>query len=129
MESIMLKIARVYIWIMALILIINGIMWGLFPQMNLEMYGIIAQEAVSVNMIKSDIGGSLFAIGIISVLFLLRGHEFYLPLIILTISLATFRAISIIVDGPHLLSVSGVFLEILFALSVKFVRNNAEKTV
>lgn len=129
MESTVVKIARVYIWIMALILIINGFMWGLFPQMNLEMYGIIAEEAVSVNMIKSDIGGSLFAIGIISVLFLLKGQEFYIPLIILTISLATFRAISIIVDGPHLLSVSGFILEILFALSVHFVRNNAENTV
>lgn len=122
----LVKIARVYIWIMAVILIINGLMWGLFPQMNLDMYGIIAQDAVSVNMIKSDIGGSLLAIGIISVLFLLRGQEFYLPLIVLTISLATFRAISIVVDGPHLLSVSGVIMEIMFALSVQYVKNNAE---
>ena len=118
---------RIYVGVMAVILLINGFLWGFLPDSNLALNGIIVESVLGMNMIKSDIGGSLIAISILTVLFLLNRKQWFYPVIIFTSSLLFVRIISLLTDGYHEIAIAGVVMEVLFllsAISINYKQNN-----
>jgi len=55
---------RIFIGFIAIVVAVNGFLWSFMPASNLETYGITVDTIVGINMIKSDVGGGLFAAAI-----------------------------------------------------------------
>lgn len=115
---------------MGVVLLVQGLLWGFFPGTNMDTYGITADGALGLNMIKADIGGPLIATGLMLVLFAVRGGYWFLPTVILAGSYLGVRTASLIVDGPEPLAVLGVVVEAvvvaaLYALHRLWTRDRA----
>ena len=106
---------RVFIALVAVVLLANGFLWSFLPAGNLETYNIMADTAVGINMIKSDIGGGLLMAAISLLMYAWqRGFWFY-PAIIATGSYLLVRTVSLIVDGSHPRILLGIGLEAVVA--------------
>ncbi|MBV7337101.1 hypothetical protein KFU94_54520 [Chloroflexi bacterium TSY] len=64
---------RIFIGLIAIVLLVNGFLWSFMPAGNLETYSITTNTAIGINMIKSDIGGGLFAAAISLFIYTLLG--------------------------------------------------------
>lgn len=104
---------RVLLGLLGLTLLVNGFMWAFLPETNMETDGIIANSVLGLNMIKSDIGAPLMAVGLFQLLFVLGRNEFFLPLVIIASSYFVVRTVSFFVDGSHLLIIIGIVMELL----------------
>lgn len=109
--SILVWFCRIFLSLTALILLAQGVLWGLFPASNLEMNGIETQTIIGHNMFKSDIGGGIIAAGIFLSLFLWRGNQWFWPVLIISTAFFSLRLISFFVDGSHPLVIFGLVFE------------------
>ncbi len=73
-------------------------------------------------MIKSDIGGGLFAAAIFLFMYAWRRGFWFYPAVIATVSYLLVRTISLIVDGSHPTVLAGVGLETLVAIVLVILR-------
>ncbi|NME72582.1 hypothetical protein [Flammeovirga aprica] len=122
-------ILKVLLGLMGLVLVYNGFKWAFLPENNLNTNGIIANTILGINMIKSDIGAPLMAIGLFQVLFVLGRKEFFFPLIIISLLYFVVRLVSYFVDGSHPIIEIGLVMEVVVPLlnTVLFKLINEEK--
>ncbi|MBV7328446.1 hypothetical protein KFU94_09340 [Chloroflexi bacterium TSY] len=107
---------RVFLGLVAVILLGSGFMWSFLPAGNLETYGIAVDGALGLNMIKSDIGGGLFMAGISVLMYAWKRGFWFYPAIIATLSYLVVRVVSLIADGSHPTLLFGIGLETLVAI-------------
>ena len=107
-------------------LLTQSFLWALFPASNLETYGINVNGILGLNMVKTDVGAGLFAVAAFSFLYLYRGRQWFLPLVIIASGYLVIRATSLIMDGYDQTVVTGVILEALF-VGVLVILNKLQK--
>jgi len=86
-------------------------MWSFAPDANMTQYGISTDGILGVNMIKTDIGAGLLTASLFSLLYLFKGKQWFLPLVIIVSAYLIIRAISLLMDGYNEMAVFGVILE------------------
>ena len=97
--------------VLGLGLLAFGGLWGLFPEPCLQVTGIAAEDALSRNMLKTDMGGGLLGTGLLFVLAGLRGGTWTTAALILVCCYLLVRSVSVVVDGPTPLALLGVAAE------------------
>lgn len=107
---------RVLLGLMGLTLLFSGFMWAFLPESNLETNEIIANSILGLNMIKSDIGAPLMAVGLFQILFVFGRSQFFLPLVITSLLYFLVRTVSFFVDGSHSTIVIGIVMELMVPL-------------
>ena len=107
---------RIFIGLTAIVLAVNGFLWSFIPAGNLDTYSITTNTATGINMLKSDIGGGLFAAAIFLFMYAWRRGFWFYPAIIATGSYLLVRTVSLIVDGSHPTVFAGIALEALVAI-------------
>jgi len=113
MKNITIWGLRVFIGLVALILLFPGFMWSFMPEANLVLNDIEVNSALGMNMLKSAMGTGLLATSIFMLLFLLKGEKWFLPSFIIMATFLLIRLVSLFVDGSHLMIIVGILIEIL----------------
>ena len=113
MKNITIWVLRVFIGLVALILLFPGFMWSFMPEANLVLNDIEVNSALGMNMLKSAMGTGLLATSIFMLLFLLKGEKWFLPSFIIMATFLLIRLVSLFVDGSHLMIIVGILIEIL----------------
>lgn len=116
MKNTAIWILRVLLGLMGLTLLFSGFMWAFLPESNLETNEIVANSILGLNMIKSDIGAPLMAIGLFQILFVFGRSQFFLPLVITSLLYFLVRTVSFFVDGSHSTIVIGIVMELMVPL-------------
>ena len=106
-------IIRIALGLMGLTLLYSGFMWAFMPADNLIANDIVAQSILGLNMVKSDIGGPLMAVGLMQLLFVFGKQQFLWPLVLISLSYFAVRTTSLIVDGSHPMIIAGIAMELL----------------
>lgn len=123
MKNVLTWTLKIFLALVGAILLLQGIMWGFFPETNLATNSIEVSNALGLNMIKSDIGGGLVAGGLFLLLFVFQGNKWFWPMMILGSAFLIIRTVSFISDGYHETIVLGIVLEALVVLSLIGLRN------
>lgn len=118
MKKILLWIFRMFIGLVAVILLMQGALWAFMPESNMLTNGISASSPLGINMIKSDIGAGLLSAAIFTLLFLIKGQQWFLPTIIMILSYLLIRISSFVIDGSHPTIIIGITLEMAMLLAV-----------
>ena len=113
---------RIFIGLIAVVLLVNGFQWAFAPQNLLDTYGIAADSQLGMNMLKSDIGGGLISAAIFLLMFALRKGFWFYPAIIATGAYLVIRIASLIVDGSHPTVLFGIGLEAFVAIVLLILR-------
>ena len=125
MKYTLILILKIFVGLTAFVLIVQGFMWSFLPKTNLESYNIVTNSNLGLNMIKSDIGAGLFAVGLFSLLYIFKGNKWFLPTLIMVGLYLLIRTISFITDGYHQTIVIGIVLEGLVLIAL-FALNNLQ---
>ncbi len=96
---------------LGLVLLVSGSLWAFFPAPWLEITGIAADDALSRNMLKTDMGGGLLGTGLLFVLSGLRGGAWTTATLVLVCCYLLVRSVSVVVDGPTPLALAGIAAE------------------
>ena len=81
------------------------------PEACLDLTGIAADDALSRNMLKTDMGGGLLGTGVLFVLAGLRGGTWTTATLILVSCYLLVRSVSVVVDGPTPLALLAIAAE------------------
>lgn len=123
MKTTAIWILKVLLGLMGLTLFYNGAMWAFLPEANLASNQIFTESVLGMNMLKSDIGAPLMAVGLFQALVVFGKKQFVLPVIIISLSYFLVRLVSLGVDGSHPMIITGVVMELLVPiLNVLLVR-------
>ena len=122
MKNTFIWILKIFIGLIALLLLKQGFMWSFLPEMNLETHNIVTNSNLGLNMVKSEIGAGLFSVSIFLLLYVIKGQKWFLPATIMIGFFLVIRTISFIVDGYHqtiviLIVLEALILVALFALN------------
>ena len=109
------QVSKGFLAFCSAVLTINGLLWSFAPQSNMDMLGISASaDPIGRNMLKSDIGAPLAAMGIMLALYLRGEKEQYgKPICLVSGSIGVVRLVSLLVDGYAPMAVYGVIVEFL----------------
>ena len=113
-KNIVQNILKVFIILVGVTLIYNGVVWAFFPNTNLDTYSIIVNAPEGMNMIRSDIGGPLAIAGAFAVLYGVKGKTWFLPTLLIASSYLVPRIVSLFIDGVNQVSIMGVGVEVFF---------------
>ena len=69
MKNTFIWILKIFIGLIALLLLKQGFMWSFLPEMNLETHNIVTNSNLGLNMVKSEIGAGLFSVSIFLLLY------------------------------------------------------------
>ncbi len=111
MKNAGIRMLRILLGLMGLTLIYNGSLWAFFPEENFTVNEIMTNSLLGINTIKSDIGGPLMAVGLMQILFVIGREQFLWPLVIISLSYFVVRTVSLVVDGPHAMIVTGIVIK------------------
>lgn len=128
MKNTLIWICRIFIGLVASLLLMQGFMWSFLPEANLATNGIVVDNTLGINMIKTDIGAGLFTVAIFSFLYLFRGVKWFMPLVIAVSGYLIIRTISFFVDGYHETVVIGIGLEAIVLVALLGL-NKLQKTI
>lgn len=120
---------RALLVLMGLGLVAFGSMWGFFPEPCMALTGIAADDALSRNMLKTDMGGGLLGTGVLLVLSGLRGGTWTAATLVLVSFYLLVRAVSVVVDGPSALALLGIAAEATCAAVLLAVRRMEHRRV
>ena len=112
MKNITIWGLRVFIGLVALMLLFPGFMWSFMPDANLVLNDIEVNSALGMNMLKSAMGTGLLATSIFMLLFLFKGEKWFLPSFVIMATFLLIRLVSLFVDGSHLMIIVGILIEI-----------------
>ena len=107
---------------LGLVLLASGSLWAFFPEPWLELTGIAADDALSRNMLKTDMGGGLLGTGVLLVASGLRGRTWTTAALVLVCGYLLVRSVSVVVDGPSALALVGIAAEAATAAILMAVR-------
>ena len=108
---------RIFLGLVALVLLGQGAAWAFVPEFNMVTNGIQVSSPMGLNMVKSDIGGALLAAGSFLALYAWKGGHWFYPTAIVAGSYAGVRLVSCITDGFEPIAVFGVVLEVMVVLA------------
>ena len=120
-----------YSILMSIALAMNGSKWAFFPSSKFETYGISTspENVLGINMIKTDIGGSLLSMFVMSLLFFLaeNGRQQWGPPIMLSSAMCgTVRLVSLFVDGYDPVGIIGVVMELMWPIVIWGLLNDTQ---
>jgi len=118
MKNITIWVLRVFIGLVAIMLLYPGFMWSFMPDSNLVLNDIEVNSALGMNMVKSAMGTGLIATSIFMLLFLLKGEKWFLPSVIIMATFLLIRLVSLFVDGSHKMIIIGILIEIFSLLAM-----------
>jgi len=118
MKNITIWVLRVFIGLVAIMLLYPGFMWSFMPDSNLVLNDIEVNSALGMNMVKSAMGTGLIATSIFMLLFLLKGEKWFLPSVIIMATFLLIRLVSLFVDGSHKMIIVGILIEIFSLLAM-----------
>jgi hypothetical protein len=125
MKNTFIWILKIFIALIALLLLKQGFMWSFLPEMRLESNNIVTNSNLGLNMIKSDMGGGLFSVAIFLLLYVIKGKKWFLPATIMVGFFLVIRTISFIMDGYHQMIVIVIVVEVLILVAL-FVLNKLQ---
>jgi hypothetical protein len=129
MKNIGMWACRILLGLVGLILLMQGIMWAFMPEANLAMNDIVANSTLGLNMIKSDIGGALMAVGLLLILYVVNRKELYFPLVIFVSGYLIVRSVSFFTDGSHPTIIVGIVMEAVVLALVVVLHKLRKKVV
>jgi len=118
MKNVLIWICRIFIGLVGAILLYVAFMWSFAPDTNMLQNGISVDGILGRNMIKTDIGAGLFAASIFSFLYLFKGKQWFLPLVIIVSAYLVIRTVSILMDGYTEMAIFGIGLEAMVLIAV-----------
>ncbi len=118
MKNTFIWILKIFIGLIALMLLKQGFMWSFFPESNLEAHNIVTNSNLGLNMIKSEIGSGLFSVSIFLLLYVIKGQKWFLPAAIMVGFFLVIRTISFIMDGYHKIIVTLIVLEAILLVAL-----------
>ena len=89
----------------------SGLLWGFHPTPLMDLTGIKAVDAMSRNMLKSDMGGGLIGTSVLFIMAGIRGGIWTRATLVLVSSYLLVRSVSAVVDGPTPLALVGITVE------------------
>ena len=89
----------------------SGLLWGFHPTPLMDLTGIEAVDAMSRNMLKSDMGGGLIGTSVLFIMAGIRGGIWTRATLVLVSSYLLVRSVSAVVDGPTPLALVGITVE------------------
>ena len=116
MKNVGIWIVKILLGLTGLTLFYGGFMWAFMPESNLESYQIVSNSILGLNMIKSDIGAPLMAMGFLQIWFVFGKRELFLPVVIIGLCYFIVRSVSFFIDGSDPLIISGIVMEIVVPL-------------
>lgn len=125
MKNTFIWILKIFIGLIALLLLKQGFMWSFLPETSLESNNIVTNSNLGLNMVKSDMGGGLFSVAIFLLLSVIKGQKWFLPSTIMVGFYLVIRTISFIMDGYHQVIVSVIVIEVLI-LTALFALNKLQ---
>ena len=129
MKNVGMWTCRILLGLVGALLLFQGGMWAFSPADNLEMNSIVTNSGLGMNMIKSDIGGPLIAVGTMLLLYAISSKELFPPLMIFVSGYLLVRTVSFFVDGSHPTVLTGLIMEavvLVLILALNKLRNSAE---
>ena len=118
MKNIIIWVLRVFIGLVALMLLYPGITWSFIPETNLLSHDIVVNSALGMNMLKSAMGTGLFATSIFMFLFVFKGEKWFLPSFMIMAIFLLIRVISLAMDGSHKMIIVGIIIEIFSLIAM-----------
>lgn len=118
MKNITIWVLRLFIGLVAAMLLYPGITWSFIPETNLLLNNIEVNSVLGMNMMKSAMGTGLLSTSIFMILFLFNGKQWFLPSVILMAVFLLIRIISLLTDGSHQMIIVGILLEILSIIAM-----------
>jgi len=118
MKNTFIWILKIFIGLIALLLLKTGFMWSFLPETNLEAHNIVTNSNLGLNMIKSEIGSGLFSVALFLLLYVIKGKKWFLPATIMVGLYLVTRTISFMVDGYHPVIVTLIVLEALILVAL-----------
>lgn len=118
MKNITTWILRVFIGLVALMLLYPGITWGFMPEANLLANNIEVNSILGMNMLKSAMGTGLLSTSIFMFLFLFKGEKWFLPSFTIMGTFLLIRLVSLFVDGSHVMNIVAILLEVLSLVAI-----------
>ncbi len=112
MKNISIWGLRVFIGLVALMLLYPGITWSFMPEANLVNNNIEVNSTLGMNMLKSAMGTGLLVTSLFMLLFLFKGEKWFLPSFIIMATFLLIRLVSLFVDGSHMMIIVGILIEI-----------------
>ncbi len=129
MKNTFIWILKIFIGLIALLLLKQGFMWSFLPEMSLESNNIATNSNLGLNMIKSDMGGGLFSVSIFLLLYVIKGQKWFLPATIMVGFFLVIRTISYIMDGYHQMIVIVIVVEALILVALLVLNKLQSKKV
>lgn len=128
MRNILTWIAKIFLGLIALLLISTWGRWFVDTQAILDQYQVAAETITGINALKSGMGGAALIIGIFVILYFFNGSRWLLPVIISTGALLLTRVLSLLFDGFSETGFIGVVLEILLIAAAAFLWSQRTKS-
>lgn len=121
MERYLPLTAKIFLGLVAVLLISSWARWFISPDAMLAQYHVAANDVVGWNMLKSDMGGYVLTIGIFILLFVFRGKAWLIPSIVAVGAILGTRLLSLLQDGSDPAIWIGIALELVcFAILLWF---------
>ena len=107
------QLVRLILWFISLLML--GLSVGMVVDFNgtARQLGLIDLTAHGVNTVTADVGGVIFAIGMLLLLYLLNGRRWLWPCFIIVAGLTILRYMSMIVDGWVETAIPALGLEVI----------------
>lgn len=121
MLTILNWVVKIFLGLIALLLISTWVRWFVDTQAILDQYQVAAETITGINALKSGMGGAALIIGIFFILYFFYGSRWLLPVIISTGALLLTRVVSLLADGFSETGFIGVVLEILLIAAAAYL--------
>lgn len=129
MNKFLSTIAKVFLGLNALLLVVTWGRWQFTPDAMLAQSEIATETATGINMLKSGMGGSVLLVGIFIFLYLIKGNSWLLPAIIATLAISGTRILSLISDGTAGMTLMIASFELLAVLTMWFLMKRDGKAL
>lgn len=115
--------SKIFLVLIALLLVSAWAIWFLDTQAMLNQYQVATESVTGINALKTSMGGAALIIGLFIILYFLKGNRWLLPIILSTGVLLIIRTISMFVDGSSTTIWLGIILEFLLILAALVLMN------
>ena len=112
--------AKIISILIGIFITLNGLMFMFKPEYVMEHAQIQASTAFGLSTVRGIIGGSMIAVGFLTIIAVLKSRlEFLHPVAIVLIAWTLGRIVSLILDGFNKdVLVSGIFLSLVMAILI-----------
>ena len=126
MTKILIWASKIFLGLMALLLLATWVRWFVDTPALLEQYELQASSTIALNALKTSMGGAILVIAVFIVLYFIKGRKWLYPIAISSGALLVSRLISVFQVGHTTMIWVGVVFEILIILAALYLHSNSE---